>query len=990
MHWITNALDIRPGEGARVTLMTGFIFSVVTCLMVVKPVANSLFLTTFGAQRLPYVFILVAVFAASTSSIYGAWLRRVDIFKLITRTLQTAILSLLIFWAALKFGPARGPILVLLYIWVGVFSLISVSQFWLLANAIFNPREAKRLFSVVGAGAIAGGIAGGYLTKLTAGLLGSANLMLVCEAGMGMCILLTAKLRQSTSDNVQLLRVRRNQQTMPQTQHPLKSILQSSHLMFLAAIIGLSVLVGKLVEFQFSATATARIMDADNLTAFFGFWFSNINILSLVVQLFITRRVVGWMGVGVSLFFLPGTILIGALMVLMQPTLWSAVFLKVGDGSLKNSINKAALELMVLPLPAEVKNQTKSFIDVIIDSTATGLGGLLLLAMTAMFGTSLRWVAGLTILLTGLWLYLVTRIRREYLHTFRLSLAPAGEDHRPAAAALSGRSIYGNLLEALQSDNGRQLMKALLMAQTVQHKILAPVYEELIRHSDPRIRLQALKNSYTYRNRGLRRAARSVLLDPGQQLLEARIEAAHYLFRNEPGNRIATLSAFMRHEDQRVAGAALICAARESRRNQKLKKTFEIRAKVEEFIRHIPGQIQSGDSSLQKIICAGAVGSANIPALYPYLNLFINEKAPEVVKAAILAAGESRHEAFIPQIIDHLDNPDLQSACRDALLCFGTDVTALLGSYLKNPSVARRIRGSIPYTIALMGSQTAADLLVANLDEPDPTLRFEIIRALNQLRAAKPRLKFSDQTIERSILRETKGHLNMLAALQFQINHPQVGNQEIHQLRADLARLIETRLDRNLERIFRLLGLKYPSEDIYQVYQGLHSGKPDLRINAVEFLDNVLDTDLKRTIIPLVETSSVEKILQNAGAHWGLSIPSELEAFELVLPDADSELQLQTLAVITRLNDNAFAVLAAELAGSTDPEVRAAAILFLQKIGYMGESSPGFLEASGPSPLKGPSGDSSSAAGSAGERLPREGGSGAAPAGAVPPADECS
>jgi AAA family ATP:ADP antiporter len=104
--------------------------------------------------------------------------------------------------------------------------------------------------------------------------------------------------------------------------------------------------VANLVDYQFSAVASDIIKDEDQLTAFFGFWLSNLSIASLVVQLFLTGRILKRSGVTTSLFFLPVGILIGAISILITPALWAAVLIKVCDGGLKQAINKAGLELL--------------------------------------------------------------------------------------------------------------------------------------------------------------------------------------------------------------------------------------------------------------------------------------------------------------------------------------------------------------------------------------------------------------------------------------------------------------------------------------------------------------------------------------------------------------------------------------------------------------------------------------------------------------------
>ena len=69
---------------------------------------------------------------------------------------------------------------------------------------------------------------------------------------------------------------------------------------------------------------------------------------------------------------------------------------------------------------------------------------------------------------------------------------------------------------------------------------------------------------------------------------------------------------------------------------------------------------------------------------------------------------------------------------------------------------------------------------------------------------------------------------------------------EVFEARKSLMEILKRRLDDHLERIFKLLGLKYPPEEIDTIYQNIKSDKPDLRLNAVEFLDNLLEVNLKR------------------------------------------------------------------------------------------------------------------------------------------------
>jgi AAA family ATP:ADP antiporter len=162
-------------------------------------------------------------------------------------------------------------------------------------------------------------------------------------------------------------------------EYPLRLIRNSKHLTYLGLIMGISVVVDKLVEFQFSSIASSRILDPDQLTAYFGFWFSTANLISLGIQLVITQRLIAFLGVGRSLFVFPAAMFASAATVLYTPVLWAGTSLKLIDISLKQSINKAATELLILPIPMAIKSQAKTFIDIFVDTTATGIGGILLI-----------------------------------------------------------------------------------------------------------------------------------------------------------------------------------------------------------------------------------------------------------------------------------------------------------------------------------------------------------------------------------------------------------------------------------------------------------------------------------------------------------------------------------------------------------------------------------------------------------------------------------
>ena len=138
--------ELRPALGLSLYLLLGM--ASVICL---KTAADSLFLSQFGAKRLPYADLAITALVGLVVGLYLRLSNRVSQGRLILCTQVFLILNLLTLWYLLGQGIFGIP--ALLYVWVGLFTVLIPSQVWSLAGTIFDTRQAKRLFSLVGAGA---------------------------------------------------------------------------------------------------------------------------------------------------------------------------------------------------------------------------------------------------------------------------------------------------------------------------------------------------------------------------------------------------------------------------------------------------------------------------------------------------------------------------------------------------------------------------------------------------------------------------------------------------------------------------------------------------------------------------------------------------------------------------------------------------------------------------------------------------------------------
>lgn len=921
----------------RAWLMFAYIFLIIASLLIIKPVRNSLFLTKFGVEQLPYVFIFVAVFATLIIQIYSRFSKKYKLNRIIVGTTLIAIASLIFFWILLILNYQHGWFYYAFYIWVSIFGVISTSQFWLLANHVFNAREARRIFGFLGAGAISGGIFGGYLTNYLAILVGTSNLLLICIAFLLICLLLLGIVwRQSTKQPT--VRSAKTIQQPKQKQNIFQLILSSRHLLFLASIVGLQVLVANLLDFQFNAIASENINNADELTAFFGFWLSNLSIFSLVIQLVLTRVILTYWGVPTSLHFLPTGILICSILILLIPGLWVAVLIKVVDGSLKQSINKAGMELLALPIPQRYKNQVKTFIDVFVDSFATGISGILLIIFTHDLGLSVQHVSYIVITMLIIWFYLIYRIRTEYINSFALALKKRSIELDTQTVNLRDGAVVNNLVRVLEGNNTRQIYYTLQLLENVKNEKFIPSFKRLIHHPSGDIKLRVLKLIRQYPDDDLVFEASELLGDDNQ---EVQICAMQYIYQHSI-NKPLTIQKLLDDPNPRIQSAAMLFVAREFRENDQIKQYVDVVQLFKERFTLLRKAKNETQKTLIKLTAAKYIGTVQLPALHRYLYLLLKDPAVEIVRTAMVNAGKTRASRFLNFLVSQLASKVTRKTARQALANYGAPIVSLLIERLNQPDLNKNIRVEIPKVLALIGTQKTVDSLIKNLTQKDTQIRYEILKALNKLKTRNPTLDFKQyhKHIEKEILFETRQFYMILKILENhrKLNLPTQAQRSTRQIlnyrkaRNLLQKALEEKLDARLERIFRLLGLKYESRDIFNAYNGICSEKRDLRANAIEFLDNVLNATLKKIIIPIIETDSLDSLIKNDHQYIDVKLPGGVQCFEPLLHGTDNWIKMCTIFFLAQLSDHACLSELQALKTDPDPNVRATVNYALAKM----------------------------------------------------------
>ena len=913
--------NIREGEGTRALLMFGYAFLILLTINILKPIRNSLFLTHFGVSRLPYAYILVAISAAFFISVYTRISKSIHLNRLILASSLLSCLSILFFWLLLKRNVGSGWVLYIFYIWESLVAVLWVTQFWLLAGYVFNAREARRIFGFLGAGAIAGGITGGYLTSLTASIFGTKNLILIAVFPLFACLIILGFLWRTSARATFQEKFRQRKSGWTEAQEsPFRLILQSRHLTYLACLIGVGVIVSNLVDYQYSALVLRQVKNREALTAFLGFWLSNLSVISLFIQVFLTSRILVNLGVGTSLYFLPVGVMTGTFGILFHPSLWTGIFTKVTEGSMKFSINRSALELLFVPIPPSIKNRAKPFIDVFVDSFSNGVSGVLLIIFSLGLGFAPERIGYLTIGLGIAWIVLIVGMKKEYLNSFRLALEKRSIDLEQQSVDLRDPAVLNSIISVLKGNNERQILYALRLVENSNSELLVPHLTRLLNHPSHEIETQVLSMIQNYPGLDFTSEASRLVENPD---FEVRVAAIRYLC-TKSADPLGTVNQFLKDKNYRIRCAALMYAADETNHNKDFKKRFHLKESLEQISTELDEQIlDEREKESLKASLAGALGTSKDPSLYAHLLNFLEHGSPRLVEAAVLSAGNTRGQEFIPFLIDSLNNKALRKNSRRALAEYGEEIIDKLAEKLSDPDL--RIR--IPGVLALIPSQKSVDILQTKLEDKDLVFRVEVLKALNKLRVRSDNLKFNQALIDRKIIEEVTEYRKIQLLYQQMMSLLATKNEDASVQKAKhlLLRALKEKLLEITERIFRLLGLGYRPEDMFNAYRATISSKPELKANAVEFMDNVLSSNLKRYVLPILEAEP-EDFIDSAPTDIPVAdtskIASTQESLHSILDSEDKWLVVCALYLIAESKNKDFAAHADKLRNNPDPTVR--------------------------------------------------------------------
>jgi len=832
--WIERALNIHPGDLGRGTLLCSCLFLVITTYKIGGVAGPALFLSRFQAKQLAYADISSSVLVILVVAGYLRVSRRVPFQGLLLGSTLFFASNCVLFWGLIHYLHLAW-LFPVFYVWVKIFGVLVPTQIWTLANYVLTTREAKRVFGMVGGGGIAGWIFSGFFSKTIAKRFGAESLLLGMVMFLLICTGLIALIWRSglVSRGGADESTRESAQGGPRNLFgSMKVVFSSSYLSAIAAVICIGSLVTTLTGWQFLAIAQQTMQKKDALAAFFGDFNFYVGILSLAFQLLVTPRFLRKFGIGASLFALPATVFLGSAGVLAFGTLGSVVVLKGFDQVQRYSLDKSAVELLYLPLSARIKIQVKWFIDTVVWRLGDGLSGLTVLIFATTLHLAARQISWIVLLLICGWLAAVAIARRQYVATLKESISQHRVDAEQTSMAVLDRSTADLLAANLSTSDPKEILYALSLFEVERQRAAHPAIRSLLYHSSPEVRLKAIAILSETDDKTVRPEIESLLKDPD---LNVRTEALLYLTHHAHVDPLELMQDEGDFADFSVTSAVVAFLARPGE--------TQILEAAQQILTNMVGE-PAPERQRHRVEAARLLGE--LPDSFdPLLSNLVADPDPVVAREAIHAVGKLRKRRLVPDLLDRLSHHELRAEASKALGGFGNSIVGALRDHLGDTSVSIEARREIPGIMVRIGTPAAAQVLMENILESDTTLRFRTISALNKLQRLHPEIETDTQMLETVVAAEILGHYRSYQILD------KLGPAEGED---PVARALTESMQQELERVFRLLGLLHPHLDLHSALLGLQSKSVAVHDNALEFLDNVLKPQLRKMLVPLLDS----------------------------------------------------------------------------------------------------------------------------------------
>jgi AAA family ATP:ADP antiporter len=422
MAGINQLFTIEGGELRAFFWSFTYFFALLCGYYIIRPMRDEMGIAG-GVQHLQWLFSGTLVLMLAAVPLFGWVTRRFAPRQFLPYVYYFFIGNLLLFFALFQSNLTHAYVARAFFMWASVFNLFIVSVFWSFMADIFTNAQAKRLFGMIAAGGTAGALTGPALTAGLALHLGPTQLLLLSAAFLGWSVLCIHRLiawRESSGV----------QQSAPggasgkigagfsdkamggDLLAGVRLVARSPYLIGICLFMLLFTTLSTILYFQQAHIVRDRFDDPAARTAVFAAMDFGVNALAILIQLFLTGRMVKKLGLGRTLASIPLLLAAGLLALGVAGTLGVIAVVQIVRRAGDYAITRPAREMLYVVVTKEEKYKAKNLIDTVVYRGGDAISAWVYAGLQAL-GLSAGSICLAALPLAGAWAWIALRLGKS-------------------------------------------------------------------------------------------------------------------------------------------------------------------------------------------------------------------------------------------------------------------------------------------------------------------------------------------------------------------------------------------------------------------------------------------------------------------------------------------------------------------------------------------------------------------------------------------------
>lgn len=792
---LLKVLNVKDEEKEPITLLLAHSFFIGIFLAFFFSFASGKFLGEFSAKMLPYAYIATGLTGYAASTIFGNLQQRISYPKLLMGTLGVLLILMVLFYLGVLITNAAWLIFVI-YVWIIPFYTMIALQYWSMVMKLFDLRQGKRLFGLIGSGDVVSSLIGFSSVPLILSIFdGNGEILLLLGAiGLAVGMFLQWRLIKKFPDQLTSGKINSKKR-----RGSIRDVFKNKYFTLIFFLTICSVFGQNFVDYNFMGLARATF-ERNELIAFFGIFFAIVKVVELLGKTVLAGRLLNQYGLRLGLTILPVLLMVFSVIALMGAPFELSVNLlfipmamnKLFDRAARKSLDEPSVKILYQPLEPNTKLMVQTQAEGKAKQIAIIASGILLILFGFIPNFGIFESTLFLVLVLVVWLGVSGRMYKAYRNIIEEKLA--GDELKNTF----GKNSIGVrfLAKELDSDNPKQIVAALQLAERIESGVMEIFLEKLLKHPSLKVRQVVveivMENKILPISDAIKKAAKQ---EDDEELKELMLNTQHAL------EQIKALRA----EDISLIARDVEFTNR------------EVAAVWLEYNEH--------------------------PQRLLLLRELASDKNIRVATAAIKSSAAIKSVELWALLIEFIPIASLSNATIPALVAEGEDVVPVLeiafDRFEGNPLVLSKII----QICGRIGGQRSINFLSDKIYYPNREVQLLAIDmlVLNNHAAS------DEQTgnIKVKIEEEAKYCTWLISSI--------IDLSKDTRHSAYLTEKLKEELRYATNNLFSLLSLLYDSDSIQRVQQNLEKNTKESVALAMEMIDILLDESLKKYIAPIID-----------------------------------------------------------------------------------------------------------------------------------------